>query len=130
MHSYHLFGGTVSLAMKMESHGVPGSVHLSSEAFEAVRDSGDFVFESRGEVDIRGVGARHTCVPPTTSCAAACVSPFLSTGSHLVASRVHNSLGAYVASDMTMASLPRFQSAGAGRATGAKAEDAAAVPVR
>lgn len=31
---YHLFGNTVNLAMAMESNGIPGKVHISSEAYQ------------------------------------------------------------------------------------------------
>ena len=46
--------------MKMESHGVAGRVHVSKETWERVKDCGDFEFEARGEIDVKGVGKRET----------------------------------------------------------------------
>jgi class 3 adenylate cyclase len=56
--SYDLWGDTVNTASRMESHGVPGRIHVS----EAVRDrlGADFDFEERGRVNIKGKGEMST----------------------------------------------------------------------
>ncbi len=55
---YDLWGDTVNTASRMESHGVPGRVHLS----DATRDllDEDFLIEARGTVDIKGKGEMRT----------------------------------------------------------------------
>ena len=55
---YDLWGDTVNTASRMESHGVPGRVHLS----DATRDllGEDFLIEARGTVDIKGKGEMRT----------------------------------------------------------------------
>jgi guanylate cyclase len=42
----------------MESHGVPGRVHITRATWERVR--GDFRCEARGEVEVKGKGRVET----------------------------------------------------------------------
>jgi adenylate cyclase len=42
----------------MESTGVPGRIQVSGEAYERLK--GDFSFESRGLIDIKGKGEMQT----------------------------------------------------------------------
>ncbi|HRY30607.1 MAG TPA: adenylate/guanylate cyclase domain-containing protein, partial [Elusimicrobiota bacterium] len=56
--SYDVWGDTVNIANRMESHGVPGKIHCS-EAFHA-QARADFDFTERGEVDIKGKGKMRT----------------------------------------------------------------------
>ena len=56
--SYDVWGDTVNLASRMESHGVPGSVHLTAEVVAALGDG--FRTEARGEVDLKGKGKLST----------------------------------------------------------------------
>jgi class 3 adenylate cyclase len=42
----------------MESHGVPGRIHLSDATYELIRD--EFECEPRGTIEVRGKGAMHT----------------------------------------------------------------------
>ncbi len=51
---YDVWGDTVNMASRFESHGVPGRIQTS----EAVRDrlDGRFLFEPRGTIDLKGKG--------------------------------------------------------------------------
>jgi adenylate cyclase len=51
---YDVWGDTVNLASRMESLGVPGRVQVSRAVME--RLSGDFRCESRGLIDVKGMG--------------------------------------------------------------------------
>ena len=56
--TYDLWGDTVNLASRMESHGEPSRIHVS----QATRDllEGKFRFADRGEITVKGKGAMHT----------------------------------------------------------------------
>lgn len=56
--SYDIWGDTVNLAGRMESHGSPGGVHVS----EGVRNrlESRFDFEARGEIDIKNHSRMRT----------------------------------------------------------------------
>jgi adenylate cyclase len=56
--TYDLWGNTVNVASRMESHGESGKVHVSNEVYEALKDT--FVFEERGEIEVKGKGVMHT----------------------------------------------------------------------
>lgn len=56
--SYDIWGATVNTASRMESHGVPGKIHVTAEFRDQLKDA--FVFESRGPVEIKGLGQRET----------------------------------------------------------------------
>lgn len=51
---YDLWGDTVNLASRMESHGVAGRIHVSEAVYKSVKDR--FRVEKRGDIDIRGKG--------------------------------------------------------------------------
>ncbi len=52
--SYDLWGETVNTASRMESHGIPDSIQVTEEVYEALE--GRYTFTSRGSVEIRGKG--------------------------------------------------------------------------
>jgi guanylate cyclase len=52
--SYDVWGETVNLASRLESHGLPGEIQVSGAVRGALYDS--FVFEPRGEIEVKGVG--------------------------------------------------------------------------
>lgn len=51
---YDLWGDTVNLASRMESGGIPDSVQVTRPVYEALK--GQFVFEARGEIEVKGKG--------------------------------------------------------------------------
>ena len=55
---YDLWGDTVNTASRMESHGVPGRVHVTEATYQAL--VGGFVLEERGVVEIKGKGEMKT----------------------------------------------------------------------
>ncbi len=52
--SFDLWGETVNLASRMESHGLPGQIQTTEATYEKLRDL--YVFEARGDVDVKGKG--------------------------------------------------------------------------
>ena len=56
--SFDVWGNTVNIASRMESHGEPGKIHVT-EAF-ARELAGPFQFQDRGEIQIKGSGVMRT----------------------------------------------------------------------
>ena len=56
--AYDLWGESVNLASRLESSGQPGRIHVSA-AFRAGMEQ-TMGFETRGEVDLKGVGPTRT----------------------------------------------------------------------
>jgi len=56
--SYDLWGDSVNIAARMESHGEPGKIQVTSHTFLKLKDK--FIFEHRGEVEIKGKGRMQT----------------------------------------------------------------------
>ena len=56
--AYDLWGEAVNTASRMESHGLPGEIQVSSTTRELIK--GAFVCESRGSIDIKGMGVVET----------------------------------------------------------------------
>jgi len=55
---YDLWGDTVNMASRMESHGTPDAIQITRATWELLRD--DFVAEPSGLVDVKGKGAVET----------------------------------------------------------------------
>jgi adenylate cyclase len=56
--TYDLWGDTVNIASRMESHGAPGQVQVSAATYALLKD--DFEFEARGPIAIKGKGEMLT----------------------------------------------------------------------
>ena len=55
---YDLWGDTVNMASRMESHGTPDVIQITRPTWELLRD--DFVIEPLGVVDVKGKGEVET----------------------------------------------------------------------
>jgi len=55
---YDLWGDTVNMASRMESHGTPDEIQITRSTWQLVRD--DFVTEPLGLVDVKGKGEVET----------------------------------------------------------------------
>jgi adenylate cyclase len=56
--SYDVWGNTVNIASRMESHGRAGKIHLTQSVADLL--AGRFALEDRGEIDIKGSGRMRT----------------------------------------------------------------------
>jgi class 3 adenylate cyclase len=57
---YDLWGDTVNLASRMESHGVAGAIQVTRPVYEKMRDR--YNFEERGPVEVKGKGTIDTWI--------------------------------------------------------------------
>ena len=55
---YDIWGDTVNTAARMESHGVPGRIHISNATYELINHK--FVCERRGSIEVKGKGKMQT----------------------------------------------------------------------
>lgn len=55
---YDLWGDTVNTASRMESHGLPGCIQVTSAIYDILHDK--YVFESRGAIEVKGKGEMNT----------------------------------------------------------------------
>ncbi len=55
---YDLWGDTVNIASRMESHGVPDQIQITEAVYERLKSG--FTFEPRGLIDVKGKGPTMT----------------------------------------------------------------------
>ena len=55
---YDVWGDAVNLAARMESTGAVNRIQVPVDVYERLKD--DFIFEERGDVDVKGKGVLHT----------------------------------------------------------------------
>lgn len=55
---YDVWGDTVNTASRLESHGLPGHIQITSHTADLLKDQ--FVTEERGEIEVKGLGSIET----------------------------------------------------------------------
>lgn len=56
--TYDVWGDAVNTASRMESHGVPGKIHVTERVHDLLQES--YAFESRGLIEVKGKGKMRT----------------------------------------------------------------------
>ena len=56
--SYDLWGDTVNIASRMESHGIAGGIQVTAATYAHLKDQ--YLFEERGTIEVKGKGEMQT----------------------------------------------------------------------
>lgn len=56
--AYDLWGDSVNTASRMESHGIPGKVHVTQATYDLLKEK--YILTNRGEIDVKGKGLINT----------------------------------------------------------------------
>ena len=57
---YDLWGMPVTIASRMQAHGLPGEIQVTHAVRERLADR--YTFRERGEIDVKGVGEMRTWI--------------------------------------------------------------------
>ena len=55
---YDLWGDTVNIASRMESHGIANAIQVTEQTFDRLKDK--FIFQKRGTIEVKGKGEMTT----------------------------------------------------------------------
>ena len=58
--AYDVWGDAVNTASRMESHGVPGEIHISSDTYNKIKHLSYLKFKCCGEIQVKGKGMMVT----------------------------------------------------------------------
>ncbi|GAX81650.1 hypothetical protein CEUSTIGMA_g9078.t1 [Chlamydomonas eustigma] len=57
---YSIYGDTVNTASRMESHGVPGKIHISQASYDCIHEVDKYAIQERGRINVKGKGQMVT----------------------------------------------------------------------
>ncbi|KXZ51386.1 hypothetical protein GPECTOR_12g348 [Gonium pectorale] len=57
---FSVYGDTVNVASRMESHGLPGKIHISGESYNRIVDKHKYAVRERGNIAVKGRGNMTT----------------------------------------------------------------------
>ncbi|GLI69453.1 hypothetical protein VaNZ11_014066 [Volvox africanus] len=57
---FSIYGDTVNVASRMESHGVPGKIHISDASYNRTIDKDRYAVRERGNINVKGRGNMKT----------------------------------------------------------------------
>ena len=58
--AFDIWGDAVNTASRMESHGVPGQIHISSETYDNIKHLSYLQFDCQGDINVKGKGTMKT----------------------------------------------------------------------